>query len=138
LPPEAYAPEANTATNDSLAEQARVAARSGHATIIDATFLDAQVRQAIVPSGRRFLGIWLHAPLDVLEQRIAARTGDASDATVAVMRKSAQNDPGPGDWLLVDATDASHALDSVRSAVAAIQDPPEPPGTKAETRRSSA
>jgi aminoglycoside phosphotransferase family enzyme/predicted kinase len=122
LPPEAYAPEANTATNDALIEQARIAAASGHATIIDATFLDAQVRQAIVPAGRRFLGIWLHAPLDVLEQRIAARTGDASDATVAVLRQSVQNDPGPGDWLSVSATDATQAQQVVQQAIANLSD----------------
>jgi uncharacterized protein len=122
LPPEAYAPDANAATNDALVEQARIAAASGHATIIDATFLDAQVRQAIVPANRRFLGVWLHAPLDVLEQRIADRTGDASDATVAVLRKSAQNDPGPGGWLPVDATDATGAQQLVQQAIA---DPPD-------------
>ena len=120
LPPEAYAPEANTATNDALIEQARIAAASGHATIIDATFLDPQVRQAIVPDNRRFLGIWLQAPLDVLEQRIAARTGDASDATVAVLHKSAQNNPGPGDWLSIDATDAAQALQVAQQAIAGL------------------
>jgi predicted kinase len=76
--------------------------------IADATFLDFEVRvrlrdvaaQANVP----FLGVWLQAPLSLLEQRIAARGGDASDATVAVLRRAAIDDPGPGDWLAVDAS----------------------------------
>ncbi len=124
LPSDAYSPEANTATNDALIEQARVAAKAGHSAIIDATFLDPQIRQAMASAGPRFLGVWLHAPLGVLEQRIAARTGDASDATVEVLRKSADSDPGPGDWLPVDATDAARALGTVRSAVAERLGPP--------------
>jgi aminoglycoside phosphotransferase family enzyme/predicted kinase len=118
LPPDAYTAAANTATNDTLVEQARIVAGTGHAVIIDATFLDSAVRQAVVPAGRRFLGVWLLASLDVLEQRIIARTGDASDATVDVLRQSARNDPGHGDWLAVDATDATQTLESVRAAVA--------------------
>jgi uncharacterized protein len=119
LPPEAYTPDANTATNTALTDLARTAAEAGHAVIIDATFLDPATRRAIVPPpNRRFQGIWLHAPLPLLEQRIAARTGDASDATVTVLRQSAQNDPGPGDWQPVDATDAAQAQQAVRQAIA--------------------
>jgi aminoglycoside phosphotransferase family enzyme/predicted kinase len=117
LPAEAYAPAANTATNDALVQQARIAAEAGHSVVIDATFLDVAVRREIVPAARPFLGIWLQAPLALLEQRVAARTGDASDATVAVLRRSAQDDPGAGGWLAVDATDAAQALVTVRQAV---------------------
>jgi len=60
-----------------------------------------------------FLGIWLSAPHEVLERRISARTGDASDATLDVLRSAARNDPGPGAWLQIDATDASAARDAV-------------------------
>jgi hypothetical protein len=120
LSQEAYTPDANIATNEALVEQARIAAEAGHGVIIDATFLDPVVRQAIVPAGRRFLGIWLQAPLAELEQRVAARTGDASDATIAVLRHAAQDDPGAGDWLAVDATDRTQALKTVRQAIAAV------------------
>jgi uncharacterized protein len=119
LPPAAYTKGANTATNDALIEQAQVAAEAGHTVIVDATFLDVEVRRAIAPAGRPFLGIWLQAPLAVLEQRVAARTGDASDATVGVLRRSAQGDPGAGDWLAVDVTDYAQALETVRQAIVA-------------------
>ena len=122
LPPSAYSPAANAATNEALVEQARVAAEAGHAVIVDATFLDPAVRvaleRAVARAGRRFLGVWLSAPLSLLEQRIAARSGDASDATVEVLRRSAQDDPGPGDWLQVDACDGMAAMDAVRRAIA--------------------
>jgi aminoglycoside phosphotransferase family enzyme/predicted kinase len=121
LPQDAYNEEANTATNTALVEQAQTAAATGHAVIVDATFLDRTVRttlaDAIAPTGMRFLGIWLHAPMKLLEQRITARQPDASDATVAVLRLAARDDPGAGDWLPVDATDATHAMEIVRAAL---------------------
>jgi aminoglycoside phosphotransferase family enzyme/predicted kinase len=121
LPPSAYSAAANKATNEAVVEQARVAAEAGHAVIVDATFLDLAVRialeRAITRAGRRFLGVWLFAPLSLLEQRIAARSGDASDATVEVLRRSAQDDPDAGDWLQVDASDGRAAIEAVRGAI---------------------
>lgn len=121
LPPEAYTKAANTATNRAVIEQARAAAAAGHAVIVDATFLDLAMRRdlasAIGQAGVLFLGIWLHAPLAVLEARVAGRERDASDATVAVLQRAAEMDPGPGDWLAVDATDGAKALATVREAI---------------------
>jgi aminoglycoside phosphotransferase family enzyme/predicted kinase len=121
LGPEGYSEAANIATNAAVIEQARIAAMSGHAVIVDATFLAPAMRQdvatAVRQAGVPFLGVWLQAPLTVLEARVAARQGDASDATVAVLHRSAKIDPGAGDWLAVDATDGLHALETVREAV---------------------
>jgi aminoglycoside phosphotransferase family enzyme/predicted kinase len=121
LPPDAYTEAANAATNDTVVAMARIAAESGHAVIVDATFLDPAMRRnlatAIGPTGVPFLGVWLQAPLAVLEARIGARQGDASDATVAVLRRAAASDPGAGDWLPVDADDGADAVDTVRKAI---------------------
>ena len=116
MPPEAYGDAANAKTNQALIELAAAAARTGHAVIVDATFLDPSVRRqvAALAGATRFVGVWLSAPLAVLEERVAARTGDASDATVAVLRQAAANDPGAGDWLAIDATDAAAAAASVQ------------------------
>jgi hypothetical protein len=117
----AYTETANTATNATVVEQARIAALSGHAVIVDATFLAPAMRRNLAAAIRRtgvtFLGIWLHAPLSVLEARIAARHGDASDATIAVLHQAVKIDPGAGDWLPVDAGDGTQALAAVRSAI---------------------
>ncbi|MGD0105411.1 MAG: AAA family ATPase [Rhodopila sp.] len=121
LGPEAYTEAANAKTNRALIEQARLAAASGHAVIVDATFLDLAVRRDLVAvvgqAGVRFLGIWLHAPLSVLEARVRSRTGDASDATVAVLQQAAKVAPGAGDWFSVDAVDGMRALETVRRAI---------------------
>jgi predicted kinase len=53
----------------------------------------------------------------VLEARVAARHGDASDADVAVLRRAAGADRGPGDWLGIAATDLDQALVTVRNAL---------------------
>ena len=119
LSPDAYTAAGNIRTNTEVIRIARTAAGSPHGVIIDATFLDPAIRQeltcAIRQAGIPFRGVWLQAPLPVLEARINARAGDASDATVAVLRQSARNDPGAGDWVAVDAADGRRALKAVRA-----------------------
>ena len=60
-------------------------------------------------AGVQFAGVWLQSDPDVLRQRVAARTGDASDADVAVLEKQlAAAPPPPADWTLV----TDHDFDS--------------------------
>jgi aminoglycoside phosphotransferase family enzyme/predicted kinase len=117
LDPTAYAPQASAAVFAEMFAAARAIAAAGHAVVADATFMDPAHRAAIAAAGAPFLGVWLTAPLPVLESRIAARRGDASDADLAVLRRAAANDPGAGAWRDVDATDAANALASVRAAL---------------------
>jgi hypothetical protein len=118
LSPDAYTDAANAATNAAVIEQARLAAAAGHAVVVDATFLDTTMRHDLAAAVEvPFLGIWLTAPLPVLESRIASRSDDASDATVAVLHRSVQSDPGAGDWLAVDASDGAQVLAVVREAI---------------------
>jgi aminoglycoside phosphotransferase family enzyme/predicted kinase len=124
LPPAAYAGAESRAVFDELAAIARAAVAAGHSVIADAVFLNRTDRAAIAASaaGAPFLGVCLTAPLDVLEARVAARTGDASDADVAVLRRAAatQRDgtAQPRDWPEIDATQAAPALAAVRSRLA--------------------
>ena len=109
LPPSAYTEQSSAAVFNALATLVEVAARGGQTVIADATFLDlahrSLIETAAARAGVKFLGIWLNAAQDVLEQRIGARSGDASDATVAVLRAAVDSDPGPGNWHEVDTTD---------------------------------
>jgi aminoglycoside phosphotransferase family enzyme/predicted kinase len=116
LPPDAYTAEASAAVFAELAAQAATALAAGHPVIADATFIDpahrAMLRQAA--GGAPFLGIWLTAPLAVLEARVAARRGDASDADLAVLHDAVAADPGAGDWREVAAGDGDAALAAIR------------------------
>jgi aminoglycoside phosphotransferase family enzyme/predicted kinase len=106
LPPEAYRKEASRAVYDALSERAAALVRAGHAAIVDAVFLDpderAQIERVARDAGVPFEGFWLTAPEHVLVQRIEARTGDASDATPAVLRQQLATDPGALSWPLLD------------------------------------
>jgi aminoglycoside phosphotransferase family enzyme/predicted kinase len=117
----AYGDAASEAVFAELAALAGVCARGGHVAVCDATFIDQRHRKAIEAAARTagvpFVGLWLEAPLADLEARIAARGRDASDATIAVLRAVSRHNPGAGDWLAIDATDAVCALRRAREAV---------------------
>ena len=124
LPADAYGDVESRAVFADMHAAAAGAAGAGHAVIADATYLDPAHRRAAAAAaasaGVPFRGVWLQAPLDVLAARIAARQGDASDATVAVLRKAAASGARPpADWLAVDAQDAAAALAAARAALPA-------------------
>lgn len=119
LPPAAYLPDVSRTVFETLARTVEVAAAAGQAVVADATFMDiahrSMVEQAAHRAGVAFRGFWLQAPLAALERRVAGRTADASDATVAVLHAAAPNDPGPLDWTPIDASDATNAVSQVRN-----------------------
>jgi aminoglycoside phosphotransferase family enzyme/predicted kinase len=121
LPESAYTSAASDAVFAELAALVGVVAEGGHAVIADAMFLRpeqrASVAQAAASTGVPFLGLWLTAPTDLLQARLTGRTGDASDATVAVLQFAAGNDRGGGDWLTIDARDGAQALALARQAL---------------------
>ena len=121
LPETAYTSAASDAVFAELASLVGVVAEAGHAVIADAMFLRpeqrASVAQAAASAGVPFLGLWLTAPTDLLQARLTSRTGDASDATVAVLQLAAENDRGGGDWLTIDARDGVQALALARQAL---------------------
>ena len=121
LPPEAYAEEVSRAVHEELFIIAEVALRQGHAVALDAMFLEPRHRLKAAEIAARvgvpFQGFWLEAPMEILKSRILARRGDASDATIAVLERAAQADPGAIDWLRLDA--AGDALGAAREALGA-------------------
>jgi uncharacterized protein len=75
--------------------------------VADAVFADPAERNAIEAAARAanapFHGLWLEGSQAVLEARIAARHGDASDATVEVLRRQTGFDLGALTWARVNA-----------------------------------
>jgi aminoglycoside phosphotransferase family enzyme/predicted kinase len=105
LPKEAYAETVSRRVMTEMADGVASAVAAGHSVIADATFMDPAYRAEIRRSAGAapFLGVWLEAPLAVLEARVAARSGDASDADLGVLRRAASAGAGAGDWTAVDA-----------------------------------
>ena len=119
LPPRAYHPEKSVAVFAELAAEVETAAKAGHAAIADATFMNldhrALIEAAAARAGVPFIGLWLTAPQAVLEARVIARSGDASDATLEVLRGAIKGDPGAGAWRAVDASDDQAAATLART-----------------------
>lgn len=94
---------------ETVLANARALLNAGHAVVLDATFTEPSKRELVerlaVDCGVPFHGAWLDAPLEVLEARVAGRTGDASDATLDVLHGQIERygaDVVP--WPKVDAT----------------------------------
>lgn len=107
LAPEAYTPEARARVYERVLGKAATAAAAGHGVIVDAVFERPQERAAIeavaAKPGVPFRGLWLTADREVLLARVAARRGDASDATPAVVAQQLAREPGEMSWSRVDA-----------------------------------
>jgi len=88
--------------------------RAGTSVIVDATFLSPDARGAIEVAaagcGAGFTGIWLEAPTDTMIERLRARRGDASDATVDVLNAQLARDPGVVGWSRVEAAAPAEAV----------------------------
>ena len=55
-------------------------------------------------AGVPFVGLWLEAPMPILESRIRARRDDASDATADILRRQPGLQTGRIDWLRLNAS----------------------------------
>ncbi|MCW3837425.1 AAA family ATPase [Sphingomonas canadensis] len=96
---EAYSPEAGARVYAALEVAAGAALAAGSSAIADAAFLkpgerDA-VRAAAEAAGACFAGLWLEAGIGTRLARVAARSGDASDADGRVVRMQARQATGP-------------------------------------------
>jgi len=120
---DAYREEITQQVYETLGARAATLLRAGHAAIVDAVFLRSDERAAVErlasEIGVSFQGLWLSAPADVLERRIAERRTDASDATAEVLRRQLSVDPGAITWSRLDASGApDRILEAARIALA--------------------
>ena len=113
LPKSAYAPEVSPRVYALMRAEARAALAAGISVVLDAAFLKADERAYAEALGREagvsFRGLWMQAPPAVLRERLAARTGDASDADEAVLDAQLTHDLGEIGWARLDATAALEA-----------------------------
>jgi aminoglycoside phosphotransferase family enzyme/predicted kinase len=110
LPDSAYDEPITLEVYREIIESARNVARAGFVAIVDAVFGDARQQKAVQDAaeeeGVPFVGLWLDAPLVTMEQRLAARTGDVSDATSSVLHRQHARASAPAHWEHIDATRA--------------------------------
>lgn len=106
-PPEAYELEAAQRVYHALDETIQNVLAAGHSAIFDAVFAAESERAGAGAIADRveadFTGLWLTAPAKVLKARVAAREGDASDATPRVVDTQLDYDLGTMTWNEIDA-----------------------------------
>jgi aminoglycoside phosphotransferase family enzyme/predicted kinase len=124
LGPNAYTAEATARVYDALLRKARLAAASGHGVIVDAVFALESERSAIAAVAADlavpFCGLWLMAPKEKLLARVQARTGDASDATAAIVEQQLAWDTGTPSWQTIDAAGSAGQTESAAKRTLAI------------------
>lgn len=123
LPEAAYTPEISARVFANIAERAGELLTAGHACIADAVYGRPEQRAGIEAVAARlgvpFTGLWLEAPEPLLEARVSARTGDASDADARVVRLQRGIDDEAVRWRRLRADRPMAALlDEARAAIA--------------------
>jgi hypothetical protein len=121
LPQEAYAADVTARVYALMAQRTKKLLAGGHSVIADAVFGSAeerrQIEDAASGTGVQVHTVWLDAPVEVLEKRIAARKADASDATIEVLHRQLRSVEVPKGWAKVDASGSrdqtARALDLV-------------------------
>ena len=108
LPRSAYTAEVSAIVYTICRKRALMALEGGHSVIVDAVHAKREERDAVAEIAARagvgFTGIWLDAPAGTMRGRIAARVGDVSDATPAVLDEQLQYDLGQQNFAVVDAS----------------------------------
>jgi aminoglycoside phosphotransferase family enzyme/predicted kinase len=124
LPAAAYTPEARQRVYSSLHEKAQLVLGAGHSLIVDAVYDSERDRSKLEnlakSLGVSMQGLWLRADPAIAVARVAARQGDASDATPNVVQAQFARGVGPlsGQWILLDAsTDTTTTLQAALAAM---------------------
>ena len=111
LPTTAYQPEATAIIYQILTERAGRILSQGHSVILDAVFAKPAERHSVAAIARKlnlpFVGFFLVSDLTNRMKRVGQRVGDASDATLDLVRHQENYDIGLLDWHMIDASGTS-------------------------------
>ncbi len=122
LPDDAYDKEITSTVYRLLRRKAAMALAAGRSVIVDAVHAKSEERLAIAKVAERegvaFTGLWLEVPIATMEQRVAARGADVSDADIGVLRQQLAYDLGPQQFQVVD---GSRPLEEIVRACLAIR-----------------
>src|SRR6185369_16649254 len=102
MPPGSYTLDLSARVYAALLARTERVLRAGQSVVLDAVFAREDERQAAEALAMRvgvpFDGIWLDVPKEVAQARVAARKGDASDATPAVVERQFGYELGEIRW----------------------------------------
>src|SRR5471030_248780 len=102
MPAGSYTPDSSATVYTAILARAERALRAGHSVVLDAVFAKPEERAAAEAVAQKvgvpFDGTWLNIPKEVAQARVAARKGDASDATPAVVERQFGYDLGAISW----------------------------------------
>lgn len=91
MPAGSYTLDSSAKVYTAMLDRAEQALRAGHSIVLDAVFARPEERATAEALARKvgvaFEGTWLDIPKEVAQARVAARKGDASDATPAVVER---------------------------------------------------
>ena len=122
LPEQAYTPEVSRKVYADLVSKAGLVLHSGGAVVADAVFDRPEDRGKIFDVAREpdlpFHGFWLATGAAILRERVAARRGGPSDATLDVLERQLQKNAGAADWQQLDA--ARPVAETVKAILAAV------------------
>lgn len=114
LAADAYEEEVTREVYRRINEKAARALAANHSVILDAVFAREGERvaaqQIASGAGVPFNGFWLTASAAHLIERVAARTGDASDADAEVVKMQLQYHLGSIQWEKIDASSAPRSV----------------------------
>lgn len=107
LPEKAYCPDVSVKVYRELAWRVALILEYGAPVVVDAVF-DKPDHRALVESAASasyvpFTGVWLHADPALLWKRVSERRSGVSDATIDVLSRQLQRDPGDVAWTRLDA-----------------------------------
>ncbi len=131
----AYGKEASARVYKIMRDKARDILSGGHSVIMDATWLRKDERASLPAlaeqTGARFIGLWLIADTELLQARVSARRGDASDADAAVVRQQAGQSDMPVSWTQIGASGSpDETLQKIRRILPAPIEPDMSSGSK--------
>lgn len=108
LPESAYSLAVSDEVYSICRKRALMALGGGQAVIVDAVHAKQDEREALAALASEmdvpFSGLWLEAPPEVMRQRIARRTSDASDATPAIIDAQLKYEIGEQNFQVIDAS----------------------------------
>jgi len=107
LAPEGYSEAVTRRVYGEMAGRAGLALESRHGVICDAVYARPEQRQdaesIAAAAGAAFTGLWLVADQETQAARVGERHGDASDATLDILRRQAAFDLGEMRWDIIPA-----------------------------------